>query len=159
VSLPKLTAAAALALGSLLAAAAHADTMLAESGVIVGTQALQFSFLAPAAGTINMQLTDLAWPVQFSSLDLSATSTNTVLQSMAGPGDLSFGISSGGTYYAHLMATAQGSLDVGAYSLNISYTPLGVVPLPASAWMLLGGLAMLAAALRHRVVLPLAARG
>ena len=106
--LPKYVAAATLAVGSLCGSAPHADTMLAESGLIVGTESLSFGFDAPGAGTVSVQLTDLDWPMPLSVLDLSATSATTTLESLAGPGDVSFKISSGGAYYAHLTGEAQG---------------------------------------------------
>ena len=47
-----------------------------------------------------------------------------------------------GTYFAHVMATAAGQLNLGLYSLVLSFTP-SAVPLPAGAGMLLIGLLVL----------------
>jgi len=150
-SLPML---AATALVLLAATSAQADTVMAKSGLITGTEALDFSFQVPGPGTIDLLLSDLDWPTPLSGLDISATSPTAVFGSMTRSGDLSFKVSTAGTYYAHLIGEAQGSLDIGAYSLKVSYT--SAVPLPASLWMLLGGLGLLGVALRHRAALPLA---
>ena len=44
------------------------------------------------------------------------------------------------------MATATGSLDLGLYSMLLTFTPSSspTVPLPASGWMLLTGMFVLA---------------
>jgi len=135
-------------LALLLAPQAWADTMLlATTNLVTGSTADTFSFEAPAPGTVTVQLSNLAWPVPLSALSFSATTATSVLDSWsapgaAGSGDVeSFQVGSG-TYFAHVMATAGGSLDLGLYSLMLTFTP-SAVPLSASSWMLLTGLVVL----------------
>ena len=90
-----------------------------------------------------------------SSLTFSATDANTVVGSLPGPGNIQFSVSDAGAYWAHITAQAQGALDLGVYSLEIMFTPLGSpVFLPASGWLLLGGLAAVAGLQRYRARIP-----
>ena len=132
----------------LLAPQAWADTMLlATTNLVSGSTADTFSFEAPSPGTVTVQLSNLAWPVPLSALSFSATTATSVLDSWSAPGAAgsgemeSFQVGSG-TYFAHVMATAGGSLDLGLYSLMLTFTP-SAVPLSASSWMLLTGLLVL----------------
>jgi hypothetical protein len=146
-----LASALALATCTALAGQARADTVLvAESGLIIGSQAADLSFIAPSAGRIDVRLTDLTWPTPLSSLLFSATSADSVLESMKGPGEVSFNVSSAGAYYAHLLGHAGGILGLGAYSLSMTFTPAAAVPLPAGLWLLLSGLTAGAIRLRSR---------
>ena len=142
-----------LALASLLCVArvplAHADTMLlATTDLVAGTSADTFSFDAPSAGSVTAELTSVPWPVPLGALNFSATNASNVLASWSGsPSTMStpfvdtFQVGSG-TYFAHVTATAAGSLDLGLYSLMLSFKP-AAVPLPASDWtLLLGALAL-----------------
>jgi hypothetical protein len=47
-----------------------------------------------------------------------------------------------GTYFAHVMASAGGALDLGLYSLMLTFTP-SAVPLPTTGGLLLIGLLVL----------------
>jgi hypothetical protein len=47
-----------------------------------------------------------------------------------------------GTYFAHVMAIAGGDLNLGLYSLLLTFTP-SAVPLPAAAGLLLMGMLVL----------------
>jgi uncharacterized membrane protein len=53
-----------------------------------------------------------------------------------------------GTYYAHIMATAGGTLNLGLYSMLMTFSATPTVPLPSSGWMLLTGLFVLAGLVR-----------
>ncbi len=130
---------------------ARADSiLLAQTTLVVGSQSTVDSFTAPGAGTVSVHLANLNWPTQLASLSFSATSASQVLWSGSGNGAVSdegasFNVSSGGTYFAHIMATAQGSLDIGLYSLLMTFTPsTSPVPLPSTGWLLLTGMFVLA---------------
>jgi len=134
-----------------LAVAPHAwadSLLLAQTTLVSGTESTVDSFVAPSAGTVSVTLNSLNWPTQLNALSFSATSASQVLASWN-----STGISSGtatfdvgaGTYFAHIMASAGGTLDLGLYSLVMTFTPsTSPVPLPASGWMLLTGMFVLA---------------
>jgi hypothetical protein len=128
--------------------AAHADTMLlASTNLVTGSSAATFSFDAPGSGTVTAQISSLPWPVPLSALSFSATTATDTLSSwsttgaMAAPQVEQFQVGAG-TYFAHVMATAGGSLDLGLYSLLVTFTP-SAVPLPAAGGMLLIGLLVL----------------
>ena len=127
---------------------AHADAMLlASTDLVTGTSGATFSFDAPTSGTVTAQLAPLAWPVPLNALSFSATTASQTLDSwtMSSPSTTpyvgSFQVGSG-TYFAHVMATAGGSLDIGLYSLLLTFKP-SAVPLPATDWTLLAGVFML----------------
>jgi hypothetical protein len=137
----------ALLLGALFGAqpAQAESVVLAETGLIVGGQTADFSMDLPGPGTVSIELTDLGWAMPLSSLTFSITTANSVLDSMSGPGNSTFNVSSGGAYFAHVGAQAQGALDLGVYSLDVLFNPQGsMVALPASIWLLLGGLVAVA---------------
>jgi hypothetical protein len=128
--------------------AAHADTMLlASTNLVTGTSAATYSFNTPGSGMVTAQISSMPWPVPLSSLSFSTSTASGTLSSwsttdaMSGPQIEKFQVGAG-TYFAHVMATAGGSLDLGLYSLLVTFTP-SAVPLPAAGGMLLIGLMVL----------------
>jgi hypothetical protein len=127
-----------------------ASLLLADTTMITGTgsQAATLPFQTPGAGTVTWDLQNIAWPQQLSlsALSFAATSSNSVLTSwtMTTPQNeqvAQFQVTSGGNYFAHIMATANNTWDLGVFSLNMVFTP--TVPLPGSEWMLLIGVLVL----------------
>ena len=138
-------------LGLAAATAVQADQILvAQTSMISGTVSTVDSFTAPGTGTVTVQLANIPWPSALSSLSFFAGSGTQVLASGTVPpangalsGTLleSFQVTPG-TYFAHITGTAaSGPLDLGLYSMQVSFAP--AVPLPAAAWLLVGGLVML----------------
>jgi hypothetical protein len=130
---------------------ALADTMLLSDTTLVrGTSSATFSFDVQSAGTVTATLSNIAWPspISLKTLNFSATTSNSTLSSWSALSDTkqtrteSFMVDGAGTYFAHIMATAQGDLNLGLYALNVVFTP-NAVPLPASEWMLLAGVLVL----------------
>jgi len=139
-----LAAAAPLALAALsLAPQAHADSVLvAETNLVSGTLSTSDSFVAPTAGKVTVSVQSLNWPTALSSLSFSATSASSVLMSWSGSGlssDVATFEVGAGTYFTHIMASAGGVLDLGLYSMTLTFSP-NAVPLPAGGWLLLTGL-------------------
>jgi hypothetical protein len=122
---------------------ARADMMLlADTTMVTGTQSAVFSFTAPSAGTITATLDNLNWQKPLSALSFSATSGTNVMSSWDATGSMveTFQVT-GGNYFAHIMATTADAMDVGLYSLNLSFAGgTSPVPLPASSWMLVAGI-------------------
>jgi hypothetical protein len=140
--------AAAAFVGMSQAPHALADTMLlSDTTMVMGTSADTFSFNTQSAGMVTATLSNLPWPSSLQTLNFSATSANSVLSSWSAltsptqTASASFMVGPG-TYFAHIMAAAQGDLNLGLYALNITFTP-SAVPLPASDWMLLAGVLVL----------------
>jgi hypothetical protein len=134
---------AVLSLGS--ASNAFADmVLLADTSMVRGSNAsADFSFVAPGSGTVTATLMNQSWgPVQpLSNLSFMANTGTNVLSSWQAtvPSTTESFQVGAGTYFAHIMASATGTLDIGVYSLNLSFVP-SAVPLPASVMMLLFGL-------------------
>ncbi len=127
-----------------LSMAPHAwanSILLAQTTLVTNTESTVDSFTAPTAGTVTVSLQSLNWPAALSALSFSATSANQVLASFSGTGltsdSATFDVGAG-TYFAHVAATAGGPLDVGLYSMLLTFAP--TVPLPASGWLLLTGM-------------------
>jgi hypothetical protein len=120
---------------------ARADIMLlADTTMVTGTQSAVFSFTAPSDGYVTANLQNLNWQKPLSALGFQATSGSSVLSSWSGSNSKveTFQVTAG-NYFAHIMATTADSMDVGLYSLNLSFTP-SAVPLPASSLLLLTGI-------------------
>jgi hypothetical protein len=141
--------ASSILLGVSQAPSAMADTLLlADTTLVKGSSTATFSFDAPSGGTVTATVSNLAWPTNLATLQFSATSASDVIKPWAPVTDPtkplteSFQVGAG-TYFAHIMATAgQGDLDLGLYSLNLTFSP-NAVPLPTSGWMLLSGVLVL----------------
>jgi hypothetical protein len=114
--------------------------LLADTTMVTGTQSAVFSFTAPSAGTITATLDNLNWQKPLSALSFAATSGTNVMSSWDATGSMveTFQVT-GGNYFAHIMATTADAMDVGLYSLNLSFSA-NAVPLPASSWMLMTGI-------------------
>jgi hypothetical protein len=127
-------------LGLVLAPHARADTMLlSDTTMVTGSESAVFSFSAPTAGTVTATLQNQSWPTPLSALSFAATSASSVISAWSAPVIQAESFQVGaGTYFAHVNATASGPLDLGLFSLNLSFVPAGTVPLPSSDWMLLG---------------------
>ena len=145
----KLALVAPLAVAALATAPhAYADTiLLAQTTLVNGNVSTVDSFTAPTAGTVTVSLQSLNWPASLNALSFSATSASQVLASWNGTG-LSSNTSTfdvaAGTYFTHVMASAGGILDLGLYSMMLTFSPNApAVPLPASGWMLLTGIFVL----------------
>jgi len=133
-------------LGLSVGSPAKADTLLlAQTTLISGSASVTDSFTVASSGTVTVSLANLSWPERLSSLSFAATSPTQVLSAwswsaLAANVD-TFKVDAG-TYFAHITGQAAGLLNLGLYSLSISFQP-NAVPLPASAWMLLAGIFVL----------------
>ena len=129
-----------------LTAAPHAwaDSieLLAQTTLVNGTEATTDTFFAPTAGKVTVKLTDTGWSSSLSALSFTASSGNQVLSSFSASGvnsgEFTFDVGPG-SYFANIMAKAGGTMSLGLYSLNMSFTP-SAVPLPSTGWLLLTGL-------------------
>ena len=140
--------AALLVLAAIQAPAAHANMVLGgATDLISGTQSYTLAFVAPTSGTVSFQLSILSWPEPLEGLSVSATTASDLLGALAldntKPSDfLTFDVGGPGAFFAHVSGKAQGALQLGLYSLRVTFTP-SAVPLPASAWLLATGAALM----------------
>jgi hypothetical protein len=97
-------------------------------------------------------LTNIAWPQTLSNLSFLASTPSTVLSSWSTSASQtgSFGVNSSGTYFADVQATAGGPMNLGVYSLELTFSPQTPVPLPASSWLLLAGILTIVGWLRTK---------
>ena len=146
-----------------LAVAPHAwaDSVPAQSMMVLGTQTTTDSFTAKTAGTVTLNVTGFDWASGLSALSFSASSATQLLASWSGTGPgftsdtATFNVGPG-SYFVNIMATANpGGLNMGLYSMRLSFTP--TVPLPSSGWLLLTGMFVLAGL--ARAVRPLELMG
>lgn len=147
-----------LALGLLLALCfgagqASASMLLFEqSGLLTGSQTVVRPIDLPGAGTLQITLTDLAWPTRLESLSFALSNAAQVLTVMNAPGTQTFfATGSPGQLFAHVHGSGAGPLDAGLFSLRVEFTP---VPLPTAAVLLLTGLGLVAAVRRPRTPAP-----
>ena len=146
-----------------LAVAPHAwaDNVMPppQTTLVSNTETTTDTFSVSQAGTVTVSLSGLNWASTLSSLSFTASSATQVLASWYGTGVTSdtatFNVEPG-SYFTNIMATAvPGGLDLGLYSLRMTFTP--AVPLPSSGWLLLTGMFVLAGL--ARAVRPLELMG
>jgi hypothetical protein len=152
---------AALVVYALAASVAQASTeLVAATTLVSGSQTTVLSFQAPGPGTVSVQLTNLDWPQALTSLSFMAASASNVLSSWSDTSmstqSASFQVVAGGPLFADITATAGGPLDLGAYSLALSFTPAAPVALPASGVLLFSGILGLLLWRRRTLVPPAA---
>jgi hypothetical protein len=122
------------------------ETLLSTSTLVENSNSSTYTFDAPAAGTLDISLVNVAWPDRLASLTSSVFTATSVLGSLelgasSNSGDLEFTISGPEAISAFVTARAQGALNLGLYSLDVTFLPAVVpVPLPAGGLLLLAGL-------------------
>jgi hypothetical protein len=131
---------------------ARAEEVLDQGVTLVsGSSSQTVALTVPSAGTLSLTLANLpllptaGQPDSLSALSFMISTSTQALQSSWTPVTTSLTDSlkvGPGTYFAHINGTAGGTLDLGIYSLYVTFNP-SVVPLPASGWMLLTGVFVL----------------
>lgn len=118
--------------------------MLLSGGtqMINGTQTYTLSFVAPSSGTLSVELAAIPWSERvgtITNLSVAMTSATELLGNALASEPLQFSVGGPGALFAHISGTVQGGLEIGLFSVRITFTP-SAVPLPAAAWLLTSAL-------------------
>jgi hypothetical protein len=143
-------AAGVLCLSMSSAHAAMITTPLYETTTLVSAPTITVTQLdLTSAGTLQISLNDLAWPELAQSLSFSLSTPTSVIerQSTSGttPTLFSYEVTGPMTLFASVYAAPRATARAALYHMNISFTSVAPVPLPAGVWLLLSGLAGLSA--------------
>jgi hypothetical protein len=150
-----------LALGSVAAlsmlaiGSVHAETLgtkLYESTTLVTAPHIDLQALnISGAGTVTVKLTDMKWPDLLGTLSFTLfDATHTIGSYSLSPGALTgtqgYTVNAAGTYYASIFAAPASGKMGGLFNAQIYFGPAAApVPLPASGWLMMCGIAALAA--------------
>jgi hypothetical protein len=137
--------------------AANASTVLYDNaGFVQGQQSFSQTLNLSGPGVLTVTLSNISWPESLSSLNfVLSTAAGPIAPSM-GAGTESFQVDGGRLFALWFGQAAEGPQDpqdLGLYGLKIvfqPYAPPPPVPLPATGFLLLAGLALLAWRLRRR---------
>jgi hypothetical protein len=102
----------------------------------------------PSEGTLFITVKDMAFPALTGSLSFALVEGGAVLHESAGPGSLEHVTSGPALLFAFVQSTAAPGLNIGSYHLNVAHET--VIPLPATLWLLVGGLSLAGFAGRAR---------
>jgi hypothetical protein len=155
------SAACALVLAAMaLVPAAHAESVLLASGASLssGKQSWTSELAIQSAGRLTVQVTDLGVPLtiveRLQSLSFSVANNTSVLGSYGGAGLLTLDIDSPGLFFLNIAAVPSANrFNLGLVSWNAVFEPTAPVPLPASLWLLIAGVAWATGLKRKRAKL------
>jgi hypothetical protein len=150
----KAVAIAAVLMLGVVTAPVRAETVTQQlfksTTLVTGTSMNLTEFNLSSPGTLVIELDDLKWPAALDALSFSLTDASHVLQTFtASTGVASntwtFAVATAGTFYGSIFAKPNSTATAGMYYANVDYQSVAPVPLPAAAWLLLSGIAGLAA--------------
>lgn len=116
------------------------------------------SVLLAGPGTLTVQAYDLGVPMtlmdRLESLSFSVSNSTSILGSHMGDGSMTFALTGPGEYFVNFSAVVKNAFNIPLVSWSISFTPKAPqVPLPASVWLLIAGLAWATGMQRKRAKL------
>jgi len=118
-----------------------ASVLYSQSQLVQGNQGQSMSIVVPSAGELLLTLTDLKFTSAFNALKFGISDSASALVGMADPGTLTLDVPGPTTLYAQVLASAQGSFNMGLYNLTATFLPgSSPVPVPASGWLLAAAL-------------------
>lgn len=96
-------------------------------------------FVVPEAGFLDVTLTDLEFPARAGALSFTLVQKGTVIGLINGSGTLNLDVDGPQTLFGYVSGAGAPLISTASYFLNVSYAP---IPLPATLWLLLGGLGL-----------------
>jgi hypothetical protein len=126
----------------LLAPRAHADSigansLLQNSVLVAGSQSSVYSFKTSGAGVLTVHLENISWPERLAQLDCSIYSNAGFLHALDGSSEWKFVTTGAESFYASVLAGAGGRLNLGLFSIRVTFeSAASLVPLPAAGWLL-----------------------
>jgi hypothetical protein len=136
----------ALAAIAVPSGARAAQVLASQTNFFTGATSQTVAFDVASGGTVDVHLTDLGWPDPLQSLSFFASTATAVLPSdLIAPNTYEFSLTGAGAFYAHIAGVAGaarivGLPNFGLYGVDVSFTPLATVPLPAGFSLLASGL-------------------
>jgi len=135
--------------------AARAESVLAAGSVFGGKQMISTELHVDTAGRLTVQVTDLGVPMsivdRLNSLSFGITNGGAVLGSWDETGAVHLDLHTPGTYMMFLACVPGGRFNLGLVSWNVVLESFETpVPLPATFWLLIAGVAWAIGMQRHR---------
>jgi len=91
-------------------------------------------------GTYQASLSDFNFPINFDLLGLSVSSSTKKMGEIWNNGSFNFQADAG-KYFLNLVYKTDETLNLGKYGVKLQYIGTSAVPLPASLWLMLTGMA------------------
>ena len=120
----------------LVPACAGASTVLDETGFIFGYSGENYSFVADQTPLVyKVILTDFEFPAAFEFLGVAITTSTDKVAELLEPGETTFNVELGTTYFANVLGEAAESPGAGLFGIEVA-----MVPIPGTVWVFGAGL-------------------
>ena len=144
--------------------AARAESVIAAGSVFGGKQTVSTELQVTTAGRLTVQVSDLGVPLsiveRMNSLSFSIVGDNAVFGSLDHAGKVEVDLRTPGTYMMFLACVPGGKFNLGLVSWNVMLEAFErPVPLPATFWLLIAGVAWAIFMQRNRASLARARMG
>lgn len=115
-------------------------TLYDGNTLYTGVSFTRFAIDVPGAGQVEVRLQDLDFPELAGALSFAIVDGGTVLGVLNGPGSFLLDVDGPRALSAYAYAVGAPGSSAGSFHVNVDH--LTPVPLPAAAWLLLGGLGL-----------------
>lgn len=124
-----------------LAPRAHADNipaaMIQSTTMVTGNASTVYTLNTNGPGKLTVRLENISWPERLASLDCSIYSNDGLVTALQGTTEWSLMTTGPASFYANVLAGAGGRLNMGLFSIRMTFeSAASLVPLPAAGWLL-----------------------